>query len=167
MPDSFSELRGAGGSNKPWVAAGVSALAVALILIALAGAWWSAQPAPESSVPATVTVTAQPSEQLLGDDPLAGTYSGTLNSLDADAKTPAWPAVATFGGGTGSITYPLSGCTALIDESGAATAVTKGCPAAGGAGRWAVEKQMPGIVRLTYSEDGKALVEGELSLGLP
>ncbi|OEY23597.1 hypothetical protein A0K93_03470 [Corynebacterium sp. BCW_4722] len=167
MPDSFSELRGAGGSNKPWIAAGVSALAVALILIALAGAYWSAQPEPESSIPATVTVTALPPEQLLIDDALAGTYTGTLVSLDEQAKTPAWPAVATFGGGTASITYPQSGCTALIDGEGFATALTKRCPAPGGEGRWRVDKQVPGIVHLTYSEGGKDLVEGELSLGLP
>lgn len=167
MPDSFSELRGAGGSNKPWIAAGVSALAVALVLIALAGAYWSAQPEPESSIPATVTVTALPPEQLLIDDALAGTYTGTLVSLDEQAKTPAWPAVATFGGGTASITYPQSGCTALIDGEGFATALTKRCPAPGGEGRWRVNKQVPGIVHLTYSEDGEDLVEGELSLGLP
>ncbi|WP_175935314.1 hypothetical protein [Corynebacterium sp. Marseille-P4321] len=167
MPDSFSELRGAGGSNKPWIAAGVSALAVALVLIALAGAYWSARPEPESSIPATVTVTALPPEQLLIDDALAGTYTGTLVSLDEQAKTPAWPAVATFGGGTASITYPQSGCTALIDGEGFATALTKRCPAPGGEGRWRVDKQVPGIVHLTYSEGGKDLVEGELSLGLP
>ena len=37
MPDSFSELRTAGGSNKPWVAGGIFALALALIGVALAG----------------------------------------------------------------------------------------------------------------------------------
>lgn len=170
MPDSFTELRGHGGSNKPWIAAGVSALAVALILIALAGAWWSAQPAPESTVPATVTVTAQ-QEPLLSDKSVTGTfpgtYSGTLNSLEEDPKVAAWPAVATFGSdGSGQITYPLTGCTALIGPDGTSTPLTKKC-VAGGGGAWLVEKQAPGIVKLTYSEGGNALVEGELSLGAP
>lgn len=167
MPDSFSELRTKGGSNKPWIAAGVSALAVALILIALAGAYWYSQPAPEptNTTPATVTVTAR-SEPLLIDDPLAGTYTGTVNSLEENAKVAAWPAVATFGGGTGTITYPNTSCTALIAEDGTATALTKQCVVRGG-GRWSVEKLEPGLIHLTYSEGGTDLVEGTLSLGLP
>ena len=36
MPDSFSELRTAGGPNKPWVVGGVLALIVAIIGVALA-----------------------------------------------------------------------------------------------------------------------------------
>ena len=36
MPDSFSELRTAGGPNKPWVIGGVLALITAIIGIALA-----------------------------------------------------------------------------------------------------------------------------------
>ena len=166
MPDSFSELRTAGGPNKPWVVGGVLALIVAIIGVALAAAYWYAnpRPEPESTVPETVTVTAQP--QLI-DAPSAptGTYTGTLNSLEDDAKVKAWPAVATFGGGTASVTYPLTGCTALIGEEGESIPLTKGCN--DGQGRWDVEKHTPGIVKLTYSEDGKALVEGELSAGLP
>ena len=166
MPDSFSELRTAGGPNKPWVVGGVLALIVAIIGVALAAAYWYANPRPEpvNEVPETVTVTAQP--QLI-DDPSAptGTYTGTLNSLEDDAKVKAWPAVATFGGGTASVTYPLTGCTALIGEDGESIPLTKGCN--DGQGRWDVEKHTPGIVKLTYSEDGKALVEGELSAGLP
>lgn len=166
MPDSFSELRTAGGPNKPWVVGGVLALIVAIIGVALAAAYWYANPRPEpaSAVPETVTVTAQP--QLI-DDPSAptGTYTGTLNSLEDDAKVKAWPAVATFGGGTASVTYPLTGCTALIGEEGESIPLTKGCN--DGQGRWDVEKQAPGVLKLTYSEDEKALVEGELSAGLP
>ena len=166
MPDSFSELRTAGGPNKPWVVGGVLALIVAIIGVALAAAYWYANPRPEpaNEVPETVTVTAQP--QLI-DDPSAptGTYTGTLNSLEDDAKVKAWPAVATFGGGTASVTYPLTGCTALIGEGGESIPLTKGCN--DGQGRWDVEKQAPGVLKLTYSEDGKALVEGELSAGLP
>lgn len=166
MADSFSELRDAGGSNKPWIAAGVSALAVALILVALAGAWWSANPRPEptSAVPETVTVTAQPQ---LAQDPEAptGTFTGTLNSLEENAKVQAWPAVATFGGGTASVTYPLTGCTALIGEDGQSTPLTKGCN--NGQGRWDVDQIAPGVIKLTYSENSTALVEGELSAGLP
>ena len=167
MPDSFSELRTAGGPNKPWVVGGVLALIVAIIGVALAAAYWYANPRPEpvSTVPATVTVTAQP--QLPIDDPSAptGTYTGTLNSLEDNAKVKAWPAVATFGGGTASVTYPLTGCTALIGEGGKSIPLTKGCN--NGQGRWDVEKLEPGIVQLTYSENGNALVEGELSAGLP
>lgn len=167
MPDSFSELRTAGGPNKPWVVGGVLALIVAIIGVALAAAYWYANPRPEpvSTVPATVTVTAQP--QLPIDDPSAptGTYTGTLNSLEDNAKVKAWPAVATFGGGTASVTYPLTGCTALIGEGGQSIPLTKGCD--NGQGRWDVEKLEPGIVQLTYSENGNALVEGELSVGLP
>lgn len=167
MPDSFSELRTAGGPNKPWVVGGVLALIVAIIGVALAAAYWYAnpRPEPESTVPETVTVTAQPQSPI--DDPSAptGTYTGTLNSLEDDAKVKAWPAVATFGGGTASVTYPLTGCTALIGEEGESIPLTKGCN--DGQGRWDVEKHTPGIVKLTYSEDGKALVEGELSAGLP
>ena len=166
MTDSFSELRTAGGPNKPWVVGGVLALIVAIIGVALAAAYWYANPRPEpaNEVPETVTVTAQP--QLI-DDPSAptGTYTGTLNSLEDDAKVKAWPAVATFGGGTASVTYPLTGCTALIGEGGESIPLTKGCN--DGQGRWDVEKQAPGVLKLTYSEDGKALVEGELSAGLP
>ncbi|MCZ9292194.1 MULTISPECIES: hypothetical protein [Corynebacterium] len=167
MPDSFSELRTAGGPNKPWVVGGVLALIVAIIGVALAAAYWYAnpRPEPESTVPETVTVTAQQQSPI--DDPSAptGTYTGTLNSLEDDAKVKAWPAVATFGGGTASVTYPLTGCTALIGEGGESIPLTKGCN--DGQGRWDVEKHSPGIVKLTYSEDGKALVEGELSAGLP
>ena len=167
MPDSFSELRTAGGPNKPWVVGGVLALIVAMIGVALAAAYWYANPRPEpaSAVPATVTVTAQP--QLPIDDPSAptGTYTGTLNSLEDDAKVKAWPAVATFGGGTASVTYPLTGCTALIGEGEQSIPLTKGCNE--GQGRWDVEKLEPGIVRLTYIENDKPLVEGDLSAGLP
>ena len=59
----------------------------------------------------------------------------------------------------------MTGCTALIGEEGESIPLTKGCN--DGQGRWDVEKHTPGIVKLTYSEDGKALVEGELSAGLP
>ena len=167
MPDSFSELRTAGGPNKPWVVGGVLALIVAIIGVALAAAYWYANPRPEpaSTVPETVTVTAQP--QLPSDDPpaLTGTYTGTLNSLEEDAKVKAWPAVATFGGGTASVTYPLTGCTALIGDGGDSIPLTKGCN--DGRGRWDVERQAPGIVKLTYLENDEALVEGELSAGLP
>ncbi|MBA5243339.1 hypothetical protein [Corynebacterium haemomassiliense] len=167
MPDSFSELRTAGGPNKPWVVGGVLALIVAIIGVALAAAYWYAnpRPEPESTVPETVTVTAQQQSPI--DDPSAptGTYTGTLNSLEDDAKVKAWPAVATFGGGTASVTYPLTGCTALIGVGGESIPLTKGCN--DGQGRWDVEKHTPGIVKLTYLEDGKALVEGELSAGLP
>ena len=167
MPDSFSDLRTAGGPNKPWVVGGVLALIVAMIGVALAAAYWYANPRPEPAraVPATVTVTAQP--QLPIDDPSAptGTYTGTLNSLEDDAKVKAWPAVATFGGGTASVTYPLTGCTALIGEGGQSIPLTKGCNE--GQGRWDVEKLEPGIVRLTYVEGERTLVEGDLSAGLP
>ena len=167
MPDSFSELRTAGGPNKPWVVGGVLALIVAVIGVALAAAYWYANPKPEptNEVPETVTVTAQP--QLRDDDTTSptGTYTGTLNSLEENAKVKAWPAVATFGGGTASVTYPLTGCTALIGEDGASVPLTKPC--GDGSGRWVVEKREPGIVKLTYFEGGKALVEGELSAGLP
>ena len=170
MPDSFSELRTAGGPNKPWVVGGVLALIVAIIGVALAAAYWYANPKPEpvNEVPETVTVTAQPQPV---DDPsaptetISGTFTGTLNSLEDDAKVKAWPAVATFGGGTASVTYPLTGCTALIGEGGESIPLTKGCN--DGQGRWDVEKQAPGVLKLTYSEDGKTLVEGELSAGLP
>ena len=140
MPDSFSELRTAGGPNKPWVVGGVLALIVAIIGVALAAAYWYAnpRPEPESTVPETVTVTAQRQSPI--DDPSAptGTYTGTLNSLEDDAKVKAWPAVATFGGGTASVTYPLTGCTALIGEGGESIPLTKGCN--DGQGRWDVEK---------------------------
>ena len=170
MPDSFSELRTAGGPNKPWVVGGVLALIVAIIGVALAAAYWYANPRPEpaNEVPETVTVTAQPQPV---DDPwaptetISGTFTGTLNSLEDDAKVKAWPAVATFGGGTASVTYPLTGCTALIGEEGESIPLTKGCN--DGQGRWDVEKHAPGVVKLTYLEDDIALVEGELSAGLP
>lgn len=174
MPDSFSELRTAGGPNKPWVVGGVLALIVAMIGVALAAAYWYANPRPEPSneVPETVTVTAQAqSQQQPIDDPsdpnapIAGTYTGTLNSLEENAKVKAWPAVATFGGGTASVTYPLTGCTALIGEDGESIPLTKGCN--DGQGRWDVVKHMPGVVKLTYYEGENALVEGELSAGLP
>lgn len=171
MPDSFTELRAHGGPNRPWIAAGVSALAVSLILIALAGAYWYANPQPEAEqvVPATVTVTASPEpllDDVSGSQP-SGTFTGALVSLQDGAKVKAWPAVATFGGGTGSITYPLTGCTAVIARDGTATPLTKQCPAPGGEGRWSVDTRVDGILRLTYFEGDSALVEGELSPGLP
>lgn len=167
MPDSFSDLRHAGGSNKPWIAAGVSALAVALILVALAGAWRSANPAPEpvAGVPATVTVTARAQEPLLADAPLLGPYSGTMNATDPAARVKAWPAVAQFGGGTASITYPLTGCTALVGADGASTLVTKQCSGAVGNGTWAFDIPEPGLVEVTYSESGAAVATGVLSAG--
>ena len=66
MPDSFSELRSAGGPNKPWVVGGVLALIVAMIGVALAAAYWYANPKPEptNEVPETVTVTAQPQPRI-------------------------------------------------------------------------------------------------------
>ena len=75
MPDSFSELRTAGGPNKPWVIGGVLALITAIIGIALAAAYWysNPRPTPPNDVPATVTVTAQP--QLPIDDPSANCAS--------------------------------------------------------------------------------------------
>ena len=75
MPDSFSELRTAGGPNKPWVVGGVLALIVAIIGVALAAAYWYAnpRPEPESTVPETVTVTAQQQSPI--DDPSAPTAS--------------------------------------------------------------------------------------------
>lgn len=167
MPDSFSELRTAGGPNKPWVVGGVLALIVAVIGVALAAAYWYANPKPErtNEVPETVTVTAQP--QLRDDDSTSptGTYTGTLNSLEDNAKVKAWPAVATFGGGTAMVTYPLTGCTALIGEGGESTPLTKPCNQ--GEGTWDVEDNGEGIITLTYSKDGNALVKGELSAGLP
>ncbi|WP_144311808.1 hypothetical protein [Corynebacterium imitans] len=110
MPDSFSELRHAGGSNKPWVVGGIFALALALIGVALAGAYWSSQPGADTP-PATVTVTAQPLSPAADIAP-AGTYSGTFNNLRDDARRPqkaAWPVVATFGEGTAMVVYPPLG----------------------------------------------------------
>lgn len=169
MADSFTDLRDAGGSNKPWIAAGVGALAVALILIALAGAWWSAQPpAEDNRVPDTVTVTAQPGSVDKRDE-LAppGTYSGMLTSLDPDARAKAWPAVATFGGGSALVAYPDSGCIALIDDTLRNRPLTDTCNAAPGAeGAWRVDDTDPGLVHLTFLLDGEAIVEGTLSVGL-
>lgn len=170
MPDSFSELRDAGGSNKPWIAAGVGALAVSLILIALTAAWWYAQPASDTdAVPGTVTVTAQASASMSPADAFpAGTYSGTLVSLDPNAKTRSWPAVAVFGGGTGSVTYPTTGCTALIDATSTNHPLTEDCRTTPGvSGTWDVDASQPGLVHLTYAEGGNALVEGTLSAGMP
>lgn len=167
MPDSFSDLRHAGGSNKPWIAAGVSALAVALILIALAGAWRSANPAPEpvAAVPETVTVTARPQEHLLVDAALHGPYTGTMNAADPAARVKAWPAVAHFGGGTASITYPLTGCTALVSADGVSNPVTKQCSGAVGDGTWTFDIPEPGLVDVTYSENGAKVAAGVLSAG--
>ena len=168
MADSFSELRGAGGSNKPWIAAGVGALAVSLILIALAAAWWYAQPEPEvDTIPATVTVTANPGPSAAELAP-AGTYYGMLNSLSEHARTPSWPAVAVFGGGTGTVTYPDSGCTVLIDDTLNNHPLTDACNTTPGAeGRWEIDASDPGLVHLTYLERDTALVEGTLSAGMP
>lgn len=180
MPDSFSELRTSGGSNKPWVAAGVFALALALIGVALAGAYWSSQPG-ATSTPATVTVTAQPSA---GAPPAgevaAGTYSGTFNNLREDARRPqkaSWPVVATFGGGTATVTYPRSGCSALIDASLANVPLTAKCSSSTGSStsadgsqvdaHWKIEVPEPGLVTLTYLEGDTALAGGTLSLGAP
>ena len=95
MPDSFSDLRTAGGPNKPWVVGGVLALVVAIIGVALAAAYWSAHPAPEASdeVPATVTVTAQPQLRIDGSaeltmTELAGAWAATMPSHFAAATAP-------------------------------------------------------------------------------
>lgn len=171
MADSFSDLRNVGGSNKPWIAAGVGALAVALILVALAGAWWSAQPdRHERQSPATVTVTAQaqPADKDLGELAPAGTYTGTLTSLDPNARENSWLVVATFGGGSAAITYPDSGCTTLVDASLSNMPVTRDCNTTPGrTGIWAIETTDEGLVELTYLEDDAPVVTGTLSAGLP
>lgn len=174
MPDSFSELRSAGGSNKPWVAGGIFALALALIGVALAGAYWSSQPG-ASTPPATVTVTAQPAASAPETVP-AGTYSGTFNNLRDDARRPqkaAWPVVATFGGGTATVTYPRSGCTALIDASLHNVPLTTHCSSSSGAdnaavdARWDIDAPEAGLVELTYFEGDTAVAGGTLSRGIP
>ncbi|OHF37563.1 hypothetical protein [Corynebacterium sp. HMSC074A01] len=174
MPDSFSELRHAGGSNKPWVAAGVFALALALIGVALAGAYWTSQPGADTA-PATVTVTAQPSSAAPEDAPV-GTYSGTFNNQREDARRPqkaAWPVVATFGAGTATVTYPRSGCTTLIDASLHNLPLTKHCSSATGAdnaavdARWEISVPEDGLVELTYFEGEEAIAGGTLSRGIP
>ncbi|MBL7285555.1 hypothetical protein CKJ81_06355 [Corynebacterium hadale] len=167
MPDSFSELRHAGGSNKPWVAGGVFALALALIGVALAAAYWSSNPH-SNSLPATVTVTAQPSAP--GPDLApAGTYSGTfvrLAETTDGANTLSWPVVATFGGGTATVTYPNSGCSALIDATLHHHPLTDKCEAANGAdARWEVAVPDNGLVELTYLEDDQRIAGGTLSIG--
>ncbi|AQQ14853.1 hypothetical protein CGLAU_04395 [Corynebacterium glaucum] len=171
MADSFSELRGAGGSNKPWIAAGVSALAFALIMIALAAAWWSARPQAEpNQLPATVTVTAQPSEQTTAPDELApaGTYSGRFNSLDPATETQSWVAVATFGGGSATLTYPDSGCSVLIDESLDNHPLTQACiTTPGTTGTWEIDASEAGLVHMTFLEDNQPIAGGTLSIGLP
>lgn len=171
MADSFSELRSAGGSNKPWIAAGVSALAVALIMIALAAAWWSARPqADPNQLPATVTVTAQPSEQTTAPGELApaGTYSGRFNSVDPATESQSWVAVATFGGGSATLTYPDSGCSVLIDGSLDNHPLTKACVTTPGAtGTWEIDASEPGLVHMTFLEDNQPIAGGTLSIGLP
>lgn len=172
MADSFTDLRTAGGSNKPWVAAGVSALAVALIMIALAGAWWSAQPKPEptNAMPATVTVTAQPSAQELRSDELApaGTYTGMFNALNSDTDAQSWVVVATFGGGSAAVTYPDSGCSVLIDDALDNRPLTTACTTTPGtSGRWEIDASEPGLVHLTFLEDDQPVAGGTLSAGLP
>lgn len=167
MADSFSELRNAGGSNRPWVVCGVVALIVALIGVALAAAYWSAQPKPEAdTLPATVTVTAQPGARDSLVDAPSGTFSGHLNSLDPDAKQLSWPAVISVHEGAGLVTYPLTSCTALVHADGRAEPLSKRCPSPAAQGRWEFAVDGSGLLHAQYFEgaNAEALVEGTLSL---
>lgn len=168
MSDSFSQLRTAGGSNKPWVIGGVLALVVSLIGIALAAAYWSAQPKPEpNGVPTVVTVTAFPEAPQVRDDAPSGTFQGTLQSHSPDAAVAAWPAVFSLHEGQGVVSYPLSGCVALIAHDGSASALTKQCPPTTDDGLWNFSSPEPGIVEAQFFErrgDSSPTVEGSLSL---
>lgn len=168
MSDSFSQLRTAGGSNKPWVVVGVLALVVSLIGIALAAAYWSAQPKPEpSGAPTVVTVTAFPEAPQARDDAPSGTFQGTLQSHNPEAAVAAWPAVFSLHEGQGMVSYPLNGCVALIAHDGRASALTKQCPPATDDGFWVFSSPEPGIVEAQFYEhrdEESPSVEGTLSL---
>lgn len=168
MSDSFSQLRSAGGSNKPWVVGGVLALVVSLIGVALAAAYWSAQPKPErSGAPTVVTVTAFPEAPQVRDDAPSGTFQGTLQSHDPDATVAAWPAVFSLHEGQGLVSYPVNGCAALIGHDGKASALTKQCPPSTDEGFWDFSSPEPGIVEARFYEhhdEESPSVEGTLSL---
>lgn len=151
MPDSFSELRTAGGSNRPWVIAGVIALAIALIGVAAAAGYRYAHPR---------------QELLLGDASPIGPYSGALTPTGGAAEPQPWPVTAVFGGGTATVTLTETGCTAYFDTSLRSVPLTGACAGAIGDGSWRVEVPERGRVVASYVEDGLVVAEGELTPGL-
>lgn len=151
MPDSFSELRPAGGSNRPWVIAGVLALAIALIGVAAAAGYRFAHPR---------------QELLLGDASPVGPYSGSLTPADGAAEPQPWPVTAVFGGSTATVTLTETGCTAYFDASLRSVPLTDACASTIGDGSWRLEEPERGTVLMAYVEDGIVVAEGELTSGL-
>lgn len=151
MPDSFSELRAAGGPNRPWVIAGVATLVVALIGVAIAAGYR----------------LANPREELSLDDvyPL-GAYHGTLRAERGGEEPRDVDAVAHLGGKTGTVTFTGTGCTAYFSADGSSTPLTGQCAGlVGDGGSWDVREQRAGIVTVSYSEDGGARISGHLVAG--
>ncbi|WIM68512.1 hypothetical protein QP027_03705 [Corynebacterium breve] len=170
MTDSFSQLKNAAGANRPVVVGGIIVLLVALAAAVIAG--WIALSDDQSAPapPTQVTVTATPETPGFSpDNPPEGTYVGELTSLADDTQGERWQAVATFGGGSGMITYPDQGCAVSLKPKEAdtysSTALTRKCT--GTEGSWVITTPESGLVDLVYLLDGKPIVEGTLSLGFP
>ena len=151
MPDSFSELRTAGGSNRPWVLTGVVALTIALIAVAAAAGYRLSHPR---------------QELLLGDASPVGPYSGSLSPTGEAAESQPWPVTAVFGGSTATVTLTETGCTAYFDASLRSVPLTGACAGVIGDGSWRLEVPERGKVVAAYEEDGRVVVEGELTSGL-
>lgn len=168
MPDSFSELRGVGGSSRAWVVGGIAVLAIAVLAAVAAGAYALSRPAAERNpLPQVVTVTAQPAP--LNDAPRAaspapGTYSGWLTSSSPRGES-GWNGVLTFGGDSAMLSYPARNCTLLLTRGGedgwAARALTRRCPAH--EGTWELHEVEPGVIEIALDGAGGESVRGALS----
>lgn len=183
MADSFSELRTAGGSNKPWVVGGVLAIVIALAGIAIAAGYRIANPRPGL---------------LLNDGSVPGPYTGTMhpgveNRGTADRGGGSWDGVAVLGQGGGTLTDTETGCTVFIAADGRSVPLNSQCDGAFATGTWAVGKSPEDAgeeggsddrddsedsedsdgtddadrVLLRYSEDGTTVVQGVFTAGAP
>lgn len=151
MPDSFSELRTAGGPNRPWVIAGVLALAIALVGVAAAAGYRLAHPR---------------QELLLGDASPLGPYSGSLTPAGGAAEPQPWPVTAVFGGSIATVTLTETGCTAYFDASLRSVPLTDACASTIGDGTWRLDVPERGKVLLTYEEGGRVVADGDLTPSL-
>lgn len=167
MADSFTELRAAGGSTRPWTVGAVAVLVVASLAALAAAVWTLSRPADQrSAIPQVVTVTAQPGTPADGGaGPTPGTYTGWLFSAGRAGES-GWNAVLTLAPRSATLTHLNDGCTELLrrgeDGQWSAQPLQKKCPAAGDA--WTLEEAEPGVVVLRREDGGNALVEGSLSL---
>ncbi|SDS24414.1 hypothetical protein [Corynebacterium timonense] len=170
MPDSFSELRDSGGSNRPWVIGAIAVLIVAVLAAAAAAAYALSRPASERSAsPAVVTVTAQPAPPNgPAQSPAPGTYTGWITSTSSGAES-GFNGVLTFAGDSAMLSYPAKNCALLLtqsrDDAWTARPLTTRCPDS--EGTWSVRDAAPGIIELERVGAEGSTTHGTLSWESP